>query len=257
MFSTDESNIMDYSECPSCKDFVNLSFASQNFSKSNPALRIYFKNDIKHNAKIFKKLIELKQNGYSFCSTVNGHDVNYIISNYPDDVILAFHALDINNEKDRISYLYDQICTQLKDIWGQINPCGFCNNVCLGNTHRQSPREYNGCCYSFEYPRHMFLSKDFIINIKPCKYFDNEKKCCSIQNISCLLFVCQYVKKHSTFNININDFLLIQAFFSKKQKLILGHGYFKTKKEIIDKLLESNKMPYWSYYLRSAYRITK
>lgn len=257
MFKTNKSIILDYSECPDTKDFINFNFKDIKLNKKNPALRIYFKNDIAHNTRILRKLIELKNDGYSFCSIINNKKVNYIISNYNDEVIDAFKALDIEDEKDRISFLYDTICKQLTDIWHHLNPCGFCDNVCVGNTHKQSPREINGCCYSFEYPKHPLFSKEFITNIEPCKYFDNEKKRCSIQNISCLLFVCNYVKKTTSFDININDFLLIQAFFTKKQKLILGHGYFRTKDEIIDKLLEPNNMPYWLYYSKSSYRIPK
>lgn len=254
----DGSYVYDYCECPDDIDFVNYSFKKQNFSKKNPALRIYFKNDLKHNVKIIKDLIKLKKNNISFCSMVDGRKVRYIISNYPkDDVIMAFKALYINDRRHQVTYIYDSIIKQLDEIWSNINPCGFCNNVCIGIKHGQSPGNIDGCCYSFDYPKHPLFSIHFIENIKKCKHFDATKKMCSTKNISCKFYVCEYIKKSTSFNLKVDDFLLVNSFFNKKQKLIIHYNYFRTREEIIDKLLSENRIPYCIYYWFNYYRISK
>ena len=78
-----------------------------------------------------------------------------------------------------------------------------------------------------------------------------------VRNISCKLFVCNYLKKEKLFNIDIKDFILIQSFFNKKQQLILKQNFFKSKEEILNKLLEENNESLFIYYLRNNYRIDK
>ena len=252
----DNSYVFDYEEHPTDGEFINFSFKKKKYNTNSPALRIYFKNDLKYNVRILKKLIELKESKINFCSNINNKKVRYIISNYySNDVLKAFEALYINNEKERIEFLYNTIFDQLDEIWKNINPCGFCNNICEGIKHNQSPGNIDGCCYSFEYPKHTILSPHFTENLQKCKFFDKEKRRCSIKNLSCKFFVCSHVKKTTSFNIDMTDFLLVETFFSKKQKLILHYNYFRTQEEIIDKLLEKNNTPYFIYYWRSLYRI--
>ena len=53
----------------------------------------------------------------------------------------------------------------------------------------------------------------------------------------------------------MEDFLLIMAFFNKKQQLILKHNFFHSKGELINKLLEKNSTPLSIYYLNNKYLI--
>ena len=55
----------------------------------------------------------------------------------------------------------------------------------------------------------------------------------------------------------MKDYLLIQAFFTNKQKLILHYNFFRSKEEILEKLIEKNNTPFFIYYLSSNYRISK
>lgn len=68
--------------------------------------------------------------------------------------------------------------------------------------------------------------------------------------------MCKYIKEKSSFNINIKDFLLFEAFFNKKQKLILKFNFFKSREEIIDKLTEKNNSFYLLYRLKMKFLIT-
>lgn len=99
-----------------------------------------------------------------------------------------------------------------------------------------------------------FFSKSFIKNIHKCKYLGVDKKC-KTQNISCRLFVCKYLRKFKNLNIDLHDFLLVQCFYSKKQKLIIQDNFFKSKEEIIEKLNEDNHTPYLLYNILCSYRI--
>lgn len=91
-------------------------------------------------------------------------------------------------------------------------------------------------------------------NIQRCKHLDR-KVGCTVKNISCKLFVCKYLKNNEKFNLSPNDIILFQCFFTKKQQLVLKYNFFKTKEEIITKLLEKNSLPYFIYYLTNSYRI--
>ena len=89
----DGSFVVDYKDFIS-NNFINYSFKKTNYDKHNPALRIYFKNDLKHNTRIFKQLIKLKNAGINFCTEINGKKIRYIISNYnTDEVLKGFEAL--------------------------------------------------------------------------------------------------------------------------------------------------------------------
>lgn len=68
--------------------------------------------------------------------------------------------------------------------------------------------------------------------------------------------MCKYIKEKTSFNINIKDFLLFETFFNKKQKLILRFNFFKSREEIIDKLIEKNNSFYLLYRLRMKFLIT-
>lgn len=254
---SDGNYVFDFNDCPNDVDFVNFSFNTDFSDSSYPALKICFKNDLAYNVRIFKKLIYYKKNGIKFETLIDKKKVSYIISDYnSDDILTAFSALSITDEKERIEFLYESLCNQLDAIWSNDNPCDFCDNICEGNKHNASPGSVDGCCYSFEYPKHILFSSSFTKNLQKCKFLDSEHKRCSIKNISCKLYVCSYLKKSKNFNISISDFLLIDAFFSKKQKLILQYNFFRTQEEIIDKLLEKNITPYFIYYWRNLYRIS-
>ena len=183
----------------------------------------------------------------------SGKKIKYIISNYNDDVLIALKALFINNSKEQYIFLYDNIFKNLDNLWNQSNPCKFCNNICFASKNHKTAHKENGCCYSFDYSKNIFK---FIDNVKVCKYLGKEKRC-TTENISCKFFVCNYLKKNKIFNIDIKDYLLVQAFFNNKQKLILKYNYFKSKEEILEKLNEKDNTPFIIYYLFSKYRIQK
>ena len=250
-YAIDENEIIDNSE-------INYTNFSLNWQKKNNsklsygALKIDFNFDFDYSVKVIKYLQTIDL--YNFCSLYNGKKIMFIISNYSDEIPSALKALLIADKRERYNFVYDEAFLQLNKIWSKNNPCNFCDNRCIASRKHHAAHETDGCCYSFEYSKNP-SSFSFLKNIHTCKYLGNDKHCLT-QNISCKLFVCKYLKKNSNFNIDYyNNCLLLNSFFSKKQALILKYNFFRTREEIIDKLLEKNNLPYVLYYLFDSYRI--
>lgn len=246
--------IIDYSKYN--KNLNALQYNDNFKFKSNtiyPALIIDFKNDYKYSISVIKKLdylINFKK--INFQTIFNNENISFIIANYSADIINALELLYVSDQSKRIEYVYNNTFNKLDYFW-QNNPCDFCNNECIASRKGFNYHKYDGCCYSFEYDYRLF-SKSFIKNIHKCQYLGTDKKC-KTQNISCRLFVCKYLKKFKHLNIDLHNFLLVQCFYSKKQKLIIQDNFFKSKEEIIEKLNEENHTPYLLYNIFCLYRI--
>ena len=243
-----ENSSVDFSSIKSIDFNIN-----QKYNKINPALKINFTNNISNDVKYIKKLLSFQKLHIDFITECNGFKIKYILSNCNDDILTAIKATFINNINDRYLYLYDNIFNSLDALWKKYNPCKFCNDVCIASKNHKAAHKENGCCYSFDYSKNMFK---FIDNVKVCKYLGKDKRC-TTENISCKFFVCNYLKKNNIFNINMKDYLLVQAFFNNKQKLILKYNFFRSKEEILEKLMEKNNTPFFIYYLYNDYRISK
>ena len=200
-----------------------------------------------------KKLIQLENNKKIYLSDFKNKNLKYIISNYNDDIIIALRALCISDIKERYTFVYDSIFKALDKIWKKENPCEFCDNKCIATREEKFFNQENGCCYSFDYTTSLF-SPYFITNKKQCQYL-KENKSCATQNMSCKLHICHYLKKYKHFNLDIDNNLLFQSFFSKKQQLVLKYNHFHSKEELIDKLLEDDKTPFFVYYTQNKYRV--
>ena len=233
-------------------DIENIDFElNKNYKKNNPALKINFSENKKNNEKYIKKLINFNKLNKNFVTKYNNYKIKYILSNYTDEILVAIKALFIDDTKEKYLYLYDNIFKNLDEIWHKYNPCKFCNNICIASKNHKAAHKENGCCYSFEYSKNVFK---FIDNVQICKYLGKEKMC-TTENISCKFFVCNYLRKKNLFNINMSDFLLVQAFFTNKQKLILKYNFFRSKEEILEKLMKKDYSPFLFYYLYGFYRI--
>lgn len=212
-----------------------------------------FSSDVKYNIKCIKRLIYFQKSNIEFLTECSGFKIKYILSNYNVDILKAIKTTFINDTKDRYLYLYlyDNIFKSLDILWNKYNPCKFCNNVCIASENHKAAHKEDGCGYFFDYSKNIFK---FIDNVKVCNYLGKDKRC-TTENISCKFFVCNYLRKNNLFNIKMSNYLLVQAFFSNKQKLILKYNFFRSKEEILEKLIETNNTPFFIYYLHSNYRI--
>ena len=208
--------------------------------------------------KLIKNLIKLRK----ICLKLNiewenlmdDHNiVGYIVgqdSKYIQDIVNVFRVLLLNDQKQQYEFIYDITCQYLDSQFKNKNLCDFRNDQCIANRNKTTSHCDMGCCYSFEYAH--FWEPTFIKNVKLCKHFQN--KSCSTTCISCKMFTCKDLRKNNIY-FKINNLLLLDCFFDKKQHLVLKYNFFKTREQIIDKLLETNTSPYLIYYLNNNYRI--
>lgn len=141
---------------------------------------------------------------------------------YHQDIIL--HALDIKDEYERISYIYDELCDYLDNIFLCENVCGFKDNICSRRrdlmTRKKKDTYVNGCCHSY-------------IRNKDCKNLKDGH--CTIKNVGCKLFTCHYLRKQGK-KYTINQIFFAKYFLTDKQKKILTDEIFIPKEEVLEKM---------------------
>ena len=121
-------------------------------------------------------------------------------------------ALNIKKRKERITYIYDEACTQIDNHYNNKNICGFKNNKCYVQ-QKLNNGVINGCC-------------------RMCKY-QSEKRC-KTTNLTCKLFTCSEVEKRC--QIITFDDLKILNLLSLRNKMILKSDYFSKREDIINDL---------------------
>ena len=245
IFYNKEENVLNINE-------INSNKIKRLKNKSFDYFTVTFSNDFDENCKLIKRINLLFKCDISFKIDSNKYDLKNCSESTKKDIKKALYAISIKDERQRITYLYDEIFSYLDNIWKENNPCNFCNNRCVASIKGKTAHKENGCCYSFDYSKNPFKLTE---NEKICKYL-KEDKTCATQNISCKLFVCRYLRKNNIFNIDLNKIFLVNAFFNKHKKLVLKENFFVSKEEIINKLLEDDDyIPYFIYYLHDYCRI--
>ena len=144
--------------------------------------------DRKNKYKKFKKYIDNKD------AIIETDPINEL----EEVFIKAFNEKDI---KKRYEFIYDYMCKYLDNNVCIL--CDFKNDKCIANRLGKSVHKENGCCY--------FRNEGFCILFK-------DKKCTN-PNISCKLFMCEYVEKNIMKKKSLpKNYLLLDFFFNKKQK---------------------------------------
>lgn len=164
-----------------------------------------------------------------------------------DISILDILKIAMLEPKRQYEYIYDTVCQQLDKKFQENNYCEFKDNSCIANRNGYTKDCKMGCCYSFE-----CVGMLNIINRKQCIHLQN--KHCDTTCIACKLYTCKYLREKGIY-FDCNKILIIDCFLNKKQKEIIQKNFFKTREQILDKLLEKNKMPYWLYYLKDECKV--
>ena len=210
------------------------------------------KEDLNNLINYLKKLeskLNLQLGLFTDNSNFLGFIEHSICSQYLDDFINALRCLFIADKSLQYAYIYDTVCEYLDTQFCKNKICDFQNDKCIANRAHLTAHEDMGCCYSFEYCN--FFETKFIKNIKLCEHLIN--KTCSTKCITCKLFTCKYLKeKHIKFDTH--KILLLDCFFDKKQHLILNSNFFKTREDILNKLLEENHDFYFWYVLKKRFK---
>ena len=146
---------------------------------------------------------------------------NYSIDfKYKKECNILLEALNIKNKYERYSYIYDQVCNYLDDLFQKKNYCEFKNNKCFANRLKTFEKTC-GCC----------------INNKgeKCKFFDKDH--CTIKCSGCKFYICPQLKKKKG-SIKIKEIPIAYYFLNPRQIIVLRYTVFTPKEEIINKLIK-------------------
>lgn len=160
---------------------------------------------------------------------------NKIIKNINEkNKLYLDYLLSIDDLRNKYIYIYDLVCKELDEKFEKNNYCDFQNNVCICQRNSKNrAHDSMGCCYTF---RNSKLT-GFPVDTKQCEYLVNGK--CTQNSIACKLYTCSYLKRKKI-KFEPNDFFLIKVFFNRKQKAYIKNAFFKSRDEIIDKLVKMN-----------------
>ena len=150
-------------------------------------------------------------------------DTNEMIDSNPisDEEKVFIEAFNTKDAKKRYELIYDYMCDYLDNNVCVL--CDFKSDRCIANRLGKSVHVDNGCCY--------FRNEGF------CSLFKNKK--CTNPNISCKLFMCDYIENKVMKMRSIpKNYLLLDFFLNKKQKDIIQRSYRRPKNETIEKLLK-------------------
>lgn len=171
-------------------------------------------------------------------------------SKYFNDIINCIKVLLLSDKQKRYEYIYDTVCDYLDSQFHDCNLCDFKNDQCVANRAKRTAHETMGCCYSFNYAG--VLDFRLVKDVQLCQYMQN--RTCATKNITCKLFTCRYLKENNV-KFDTHKILLLDCFFNKKQHDIIQSNFFKTREQILEKLLETNHDIYFWYLFRRKYMI--
>lgn len=203
-----------------------------------------------------KLLLNLsKKLGINLHHSYNGSSaICAIISNnsiYFNDLLNCIKVILINNSSKQYEFIYDTVCDYLDSQFHNCNLCDFKNDQCVANrAGRCCKHTTMGCCYSFDYAS--IYEPRLVKNVKLCKYMKN--KSCSTSNISCKLFTCTYLREKNI-KFDTRKILLLDCFFNSKQHEVIRSNFFRSREEILNKLLEKNHDTYLWFYMFRKYAI--
>lgn len=132
----------------------------------------------------------------------------------------ALEIIKIDNVKIRNEKIYDYVYNYLCKDFISNNYCDFINDKCIAQRHLNF------------YP---FTSKDECCfkEIRKCEHLD--KGMCNVECMACRLFACPYLTKRGI-GYWAHEFILFDAFFSKKQRKYLVYDFYKTKEQVLEKV---------------------
>lgn len=206
-------------------------------------LRIDFKEiSKKQYKKILKKLLALKNKYYkknlrfgieNGSKILLGYIINYDETNKEqNDFILAINAIFYDTKYERYSYIYDTVCNYLDSVFYGKNVCDFKNNKCGEKCNTDS---VIGCCRHYKYKLFGPLLSNNLIPLIPCENLKEDGRC-GIKCIGCKLFTCDYLERKGI-KFKIKDILLLNTFFTPRQKYIIKFMVYTPKEKVIEKLI--------------------
>ena len=124
---------------------------------------------------------------------------------------------DINTRNEKI---YDGVYNDLQENFVSNHYCDFQNNKCVAQRHfTVYPVNFkNGCCFT---------------QIRSCPNLKDGQ--CMVECLACRLFSCPYLSKRGIV-YHAKDFILLKAFFTKKQRKHLVFDFYVSKDKVLENL---------------------
>ena len=134
----------------------------------------------------------------------------------------AIEIINIESKEKQYEKVYDEVYSYLKKDFIANNYCDFQNNKCITQRHFSfyPPCRKNGCCFT---------------QIRTCKHLQKDGSC-NVECMACRLFSCPYLSKRGITYL-ASEFVLLKAFFTKEQRHHLVFDFYKSKSEVLKKLL--------------------
>ncbi len=191
--------------------------------KSVPIEKIEFKAMM----NMYKEIVELK----------NKNIDNKVFFVHDDEVLqddekmalnqisLLIKIFKINDEKERLSFVYDTFCENMMKEISKLNYCYFIDNKCIKMRYTSGfpNSKENGCC-----------SNTYMDKGKDCRYLKDDYSC-AICSISCRAFTCLYLQERGI-DHSLWQYPIIDCTLNKFSRAKLIHHFFTPKEKMMRKL---------------------
>lgn len=133
----------------------------------------------------------------------------------------AIEIININDKKKQYEKIYDEVYSYLKKDFVANNYCDFQNDKCVAQRHFgfYPINRKNGCCFT---------------RIRTCPHLQKGGTC-NVECMACRLFSCPFLSKMGI-TYYANEFVLLKAFFSKKQRKHFVFDFYKTKDFVLKRV---------------------
>lgn len=201
----------------------------------------FCKHIISHNAKIeFKKEIEQIDIVDFIQSLIKAKSVNsgeyfefsFIAEEINEETLFkeeqikkAIEIININSKEEQYEKIYEEVYSYLQRDFIANNYCDFKNNKCIAQrrfTFYPFNRK-NGCCFT---------------RIRTCPHLQ-KGGACNVECMACRLFSCPFLSKRGI-TYYANEIVLLKAFFNLKQRKHLVFDFYKSKTNVLKKILSCN-----------------
>ena len=209
-----------------CREIL---LSKDNYNPQNDTYKstILFKQVILLYAKLIKHFGKDGINEKVFYFNEDRMDVSneYIIHmlNSFSELIYVYR---MDNELEKISYAYDNMCQFFLDEVRTINYCCFKDDKCASIRypgHLFPDSDINGCCHNTYKDRG-----------RDCRYM-NEDHSCSICSISCRAFTCEYLQERGI-DHSLWQYPLMDCLFKKLYRSRIIYGFFIPKEVMMKRL---------------------
>ncbi len=163
-----------------------------------------------------KKENQIKDFNFTFVAK----DINEETLFKEEQLKKAIEIIKINDISKRNERIYEEIYNYMKKDFVANQYCDFQNDRCIAQrNHARYPlNKRDGCCFT---------------RIRTCPHLNNGN--CEIECLPCRLYSCPYLSKRGVLYY-ANEFVLLKAFYTKKQRKPLIFDFYHAKQKILNKI---------------------